>query len=117
MGDARGTPSNPTVIVNGIGIPCGVVATLLVDVPADDLPDAVVGDQLEGEVAAYAVPCTGDEDGLIVDWLRRYGDELPINRLEQTGGTRRKCLARRPPFSPSLYILTMTIAAMTSHMT
>ena len=88
MGIGQRAPFNPTVIVNGLGIPCGVVATLLVDVPADDLPDAVVGDQLEGEVAADAVPGTGDEDGLMVDGLRGNGDELPVNRLEQTGGSR-----------------------------
>ena len=77
--------SNPAVLVNDIGIPCGVVAALLVDVPADDLPDTVVSDQLKGEVAPNAVPGTGDEDGLMVDRLRGNGDELPVNRLEQMG--------------------------------
>ena len=63
-------------------VPGGVVATLLVDVPADDPLNAVVGDQLQGELAADALAGTGDEDGLIVDGLRRKGEKRPVNRLQ-----------------------------------
>ena len=72
---------NRTIIVNGIVIiPGGVVATLLIDIPADDVPDAMFGGQLEGEVATDAVSGAGDEDGLPVEGLRGKGEELPVDR-------------------------------------
>ena len=73
----------PTVMVANAGvIPGGVVATLLVDVPADDPLNAVLSDQLQGEVAADALAGTGDEDGLIVDGLRGEGEKRPVDRLQ-----------------------------------
>ena len=73
-----------TIIVYGIVIiPGGVVATLLIDIPADDVPDAVFGGQLEGEVATDAVSGAGDEDGLPVEGLRGKGEELPVDRLKR----------------------------------
>ena len=77
---AHSFPST-VMVANGV-VPGGVVATLLVDVPADDPLNAVVGDQLQGELAADALAGTGDEDGLIVDGLRGEGEKRPVNRLQ-----------------------------------
>ena len=58
----------------------------MVDVPANDPSNAVIGGQLEGEVSADAVPGAGDENGLMVDGPRGNGNEQPVNRLEQIRG-------------------------------